>query len=83
MYFNLYTNLNWTSETLTSYPSDCEEKTGKSTCFGVYREVWLAVENAVHDSGAVSVGGVVCVGGCHLRHVRPCGAEAQDLLMLL
>lgn len=45
------------------------------TCFGVDGEVGLAVQDAVHHPGAVAVGGVVSVGGRHLRHVGPCGEE--------
>lgn len=44
-----------------------------STCLRVNREVWLAMEDAVHHSSTVSVGGVICICGCHLRHIRPCG----------
>lgn len=45
------------------------------TCFGINREVGLAMQDAVHHPGAVPIGGVICVCGCHLRHIRPCGRE--------
>lgn len=45
------------------------------TCFGVDGEVGLAVQDAVHNPGAVAVGGVVGVRGRHLGHVSPCEGE--------
>lgn len=47
------------------------------TCFGVNREVRLAVEDAVDHSGTVSISGVICISGCHLRHVGSC-QELED-----
>lgn len=41
------------------------------TCFGVNREVGLAMQDAVHNPGAVAIGGVVGVCGRHLRDVGP------------
>lgn len=50
------------------------------TCFRVNREVWLAMEDAVYHSSTVSIGGVICICGCHLRHICPCGKEWEGIL---
>ena len=41
------------------------------TCFGVHREIRLALQNAVHHPGAVAGGWVVSVGGRHLDDGSP------------
>lgn len=39
------------------------------TCLGVHRKVWLAVKNAVDDSCAVAICGVICISSRHLCHI--------------
>lgn len=53
-----------------------------NTCFRVDREVWLAVEDAVYHSSTVPIGRVICICGCHLCHICPCGKEREDTLAL-
>lgn len=50
------------------------------TCFGVDGKVRLALEDAVDHSSAVAISGVICICGCHLCNVRPCGREREGTL---
>lgn len=47
------------------------------TCLRLYREVGLSLQNAVHQPGAVAVGGVISICRCHLHHWRTYGTKAQ------
>lgn len=61
-----------------------EKRSGCSlTCFGVDRKVWLAMEDTVHHSSTVAIGGVIRICGRHLCHVRPWGWGREGELMLL
>lgn len=38
------------------------------TCLRLHREIGLSLQDAVHQPGAVAVGGVISVCRCHLHH---------------
>lgn len=38
------------------------------TCLRLHREIWLALQYAVHQPGTVAVGGVISICSCHLHH---------------
>lgn len=73
-------NFTLTKKTILQHTYICRDN--NFTCFGVNREVWLAMEDAVYHSSTVSIGRVICICGCHLRHICPWGKEWEDILAL-
>lgn len=48
------------------------------TCLRLHGEVRLSLQDAVHQSGAVSIGGIVCIGRRYLHHRRACQTQKLD-----
>lgn len=48
------------------------------TCLGLHGEVRLPLQDAVHQPGAVSVGGVIGICSGHLHHRRTFGTDVTD-----
>lgn len=52
------------------------------TCFRIYGEVGLSLENAVNHTGTVSIGRVICISSCHLQNRGTCAFRKTSFSML-
>lgn len=47
------------------------------TCLRLHRKIRLSLQYAVHQSGAVAIGGVISICSCHLHHRRAYRTDKQ------